>query len=125
MSAILRTIDALKEIRVGDYVQFHGDRLGYVEKMLSNNIIQIRDDDGTLRPKRFQARKHLVAVIPKSGVSAIENRNLMQSPNPETNNTPVDEDNITSETQELISILKKHISGQTTVRILLILFFNT
>ena len=53
MSAILRTIDSLKQIRVGDYVQFHGDRLGYVEKLLPNNIIRIREDDGTLRPRRF------------------------------------------------------------------------
>ena len=78
MSAILRTIDALKQINVGDYVQFHGDRLGYVETLLSNNIILIKEDDGTLRPRRFRVRKHLVAVIPKSGVSSTENRTLMQ-----------------------------------------------
>ena len=74
--------------------------------MLSNNIIRIREDDGTLRPRRFQERKHLVAVERKSGVITTENRTLMQSPKPITNNTPVVEDNITSETQELISILK-------------------
>ena len=32
MSSIMRTIDALRKIRLGDYVGLHRDRLGYVEK---------------------------------------------------------------------------------------------
>ena len=88
-------------------MQFHGDRLGYVEEMLPNDLVRIREDDGTSRPRRFQERKHLVAVIPKSGVSTTENRTLMQSPEPMTNNTQVIEDNITNEAKELINVLKK------------------
>ena len=37
MSAILRTIDYLKSVRIGDYVQYNDDQFGYV--------IEIIDDD--------------------------------------------------------------------------------
>ena len=41
MSSIIKTIDALSEIRVGDYVQFHEDRLGYVKSISENNVVKI------------------------------------------------------------------------------------
>ena len=77
-----------------------------MEEILSNDIIRIREDNGTSRPRRFQARKNLFPVIPKSGVTAVENRTLLQPPSPSANDTSIVEDNITTETQELISILK-------------------
>ena len=54
MTSILRTIDALKEVHVGDYVQFNEGRLGYVEKLLPDDLVRIRENDGTNRTKTFQ-----------------------------------------------------------------------
>ena len=48
MSSILRTIDALKEVHVGDYVEFREGRLGYVEKIIPPKYVLIIEDDGTL-----------------------------------------------------------------------------
>ena len=107
MSSILRTIDALKEIHIGDYVQFHNGRLGYVEQILPNDLIGITEDDGSLRPRRYHVRSNLVAVIPQSGVTAVENRTLLQPPSPGVNNISTTEDNINDDTKELIDILKK------------------
>ena len=51
MSAVIKTINALKENHVGDYVQFYKDNFGYVEQELPNNLIRIAEDDGSLRPR--------------------------------------------------------------------------
>ena len=107
MSSILRTIDALKEVHIGDYVQFHDGRLGYVEALLPDDLVRIRENDGTTRPRRFNARKHLVVVIPQSGETAVENRTLLQPPSPNTIETSTDSNDFTDETKELICILKK------------------
>ena len=77
MTSILRTIDALKEVHIGDYVQFHNGRLGYVEALLPDDLVRIRENDGTTRPRRFNERKHLVVVIPQSGEAVVENRTLL------------------------------------------------
>ena len=47
MSSVIRTIDALKEMHVGDYVEFHKGRLGYVEKIIPPDTVLIVEDDGT------------------------------------------------------------------------------
>ena len=54
ISSILRTIDALKEIHVGDYVEFHKGRLGYVEAIIPPDTIFIIENDGTTRSKRIR-----------------------------------------------------------------------
>ena len=59
MSSIILTIDALKEMRVGNYVEFHKGRLGYVEKIIPPDIVLIVEDDGTSqsrRPRRYNVK---------------------------------------------------------------------
>ena len=59
MSSIRRTIDALKEIHEGDYVEFHKDKLGYVEKIIPPDKLCIILDDGTHRStivRRFNVK---------------------------------------------------------------------
>ena len=61
MSLILRTMDALREFHVGDYVEFHGGRLGYVYEIVLNKCVRIIKDDGTnksTRVRKFTAKKH-------------------------------------------------------------------
>ena len=85
MSSILRTIDALKEIHVGYYVEFHKGRLGYVEEIIPLDTIRIIKNDGTTRSTRirqFNVKKHKVAVIPQTGNSYTKNRTLIQPPEP-------------------------------------------
>ena len=107
MSAVIKTINALKEIYIGDYVQFHKDKFGYVEKTLPNNLIRIAEDDGSLRPRRYHVRKNLVAAIPKNGDSPSQNRALRQPPVPSNNITPADSDDETEvDLIELITVLK-------------------
>ena len=52
MSSVLRTIDALKELHVGDYVEFHKGRLGYVEQIIPPDTVRIIKDDGTSQSRR-------------------------------------------------------------------------
>ena len=54
MSSILRTIDALKEIHVGDYVEFRKGRLGCVEVIIKLDTIRIIENDGTTRTIRIR-----------------------------------------------------------------------
>ena len=110
MSAILRTIDALRQIRVGDYVEFHTDRLGYVESITPPDRLCIIEDDGTTssaRPRRFHVRDNTVALMPRAGDGYVNNRSLIQPPEPYENSTRNDSDTFSDETKEMISVLKK------------------
>jgi len=40
MSSIIRTIAALRDIRVGDYVRFHIYKLGYVVSITDNDVVR-------------------------------------------------------------------------------------
>ena len=109
MSSILRTIDAVKTIHVGDYVQFHRDRVGYVESILPTNVIRIVEDDGTTgssRQRRFNVRSTFVSVVPQSGDTSTQNRVLYQAPIPGEDTDTNQPEGFTDETKELISILK-------------------
>ena len=80
MSSILMTIDALKKIRVGDYVEFHTDRLGYVEEIIPPDTLLIIEDDESNRStmvKRFNVKDNKVALIPQAGDGIINNRSLI------------------------------------------------
>ena len=109
MSSILRTINALKEIHVGDYVEFHKDRLGYVEEIISPDTLSIIEDDGTLRSsrnRRFNVRMNKVALIPKAGNGYISHRSLIQPPEPYESSNHNDTDDFSDDTKELIQVLK-------------------
>ena len=98
----------MKQIHVGDYVQFHKDKFGYVEQTLPNNLIRVVEDDGSLRPRCYHVRKNLVAAIPKNGDSPSQNRALRQPHVPSNNITLIDSDYETEvDSIELITVLKK------------------
>ena len=110
MSSIIRTIDALKEIHVGDYVEFLNGRLGYVDEIIPPDNIRIVEDDGSLtssRSRRFTVKKHKVAVVPKSGSSFTNNRTLIQPPEPYKATNRIDSENFPDETKKLIKVLKE------------------
>ena len=68
MSSIIRTFDALSEIRVGDYVQLHEDRLEYVQSISENNVVKILEaNDSVVRPRYYHVRKNQVVVVPTVG----------------------------------------------------------
>ena len=72
MSSILRTIDALRELNVGDFVEFHQGRVGYVEEIIPPDMVRIVEDDGmtqSRRPRKFIVKKNKVAVSPKSNIT--------------------------------------------------------
>lgn len=110
MSSILRTIDSLKKVHVGDYVSFREGRLGYVEKIISPEYVRVIEDDGTnksTRVRRFTVEQHKVALVPQAGNSFTNNRNLIQPPEPyENNSTNITED-FSNNTKLLISTLKE------------------
>ena len=107
MSSILRTIDSLKKIREGDYVEFHHDRLGYVDKVIPPDTLRIIEDDGTnfsTRIRRYNVKYNKVALIPRAGDGYINNRTLMQPPEPYEHSNSNESDTFSIETKELISI---------------------
>ena len=107
MSSILRTIDALKKIREGDYVEFHQDRLGYVEEIIPPDTLRIIEDDGTNRStriRRFNVKYDKVALIPRAGDGYINHRTLIQPPEPYEHNNSDESDTFSIETKELMSI---------------------
>ena len=107
MSSILRTIDALKEIREGDYVEFHNDRLGYVDKVIPPDTLRIIEEDGTnlsTRIRRWTVKDNKVALIPRAGDGYINHRTLIQPPEPYENSNSNLSESLSVETSELISI---------------------
>ena len=109
MSSILRTIDALRELHVGDYVEFHGGRLGYVDEFVRNKYVRIIEDDGTnksTRVRKFTIRKSMVASVAQVGNSQTNNRTLIQPPEPYETDNRFNSEDFSYETNELISVLK-------------------
>ena len=110
MSSILQTIDSLKQLKVGDYVQFYNDRVGYIDQIIDSTLVRIREaSENSVRCRFFNVRSNLVTVIPisGSGSSPVENRNLVQPPSPRDNKDVERIENIGQQTKELIDILKK------------------
>lgn len=109
MSSILRIINGLRELHVGDYVEFHGGRLGYVDKIVPNNCVRIIEDDGTNKSTRvriFTVRKNMVASVAQVGNSQTNNRTLIQPPEPYETDKRINSEDFSYETNELISVLK-------------------
>ena len=86
MSSVIKTINALKEIHIRYYIQFHKDKFGYVEDTLPNVSIRIIEDNEYLRPRCYNEKKNLVASVPKNGNSPYQNRAFRQPPVPSSNN---------------------------------------
>ena len=80
MSSIIRTISALRDIYVGDYVRFHIYKLGYVVIITDNDVVRIREATDNKRPRHYNVNKRFVSVAPTSGETASENRTLLQPP---------------------------------------------
>ena len=107
MSSILQTIDSLKQLKVGDYVQFYNDRLGYIDSIINPDLVRIREaSENTVRSRYFNVRSNLVTVIPisGSGTSPFDNRNILQPPSPTENEDVERIGNIGQQTLELIGI---------------------
>ena len=108
MSSIIRTFDALSEIRVGDYVQFHEDRLGYVQSISDNNVVKILEaNDGVVRPRHYHVRQNQVVVVPTVGEYASQNRNLLQPPPANVNVASQLIEGRSEDTKELIKVMKE------------------
>ena len=70
MSSIIRTIDALRELHVGDFVEFHQGRVGNVEEIIPPDTVRIVEDDGmsqSTRLRKFIVKKDKVVVSLRSG----------------------------------------------------------
>ena len=110
MSSFLQTIDSMKKHNIGDYVQFYNDKLGYIDRIIDDKVVRIREaSENSARPRFFNVRSNLVSVVPISGAgsSPAENRNLIQPPSPPENEDVKRIANIGDETKTLINVLKK------------------
>ena len=91
-------------------MEFHQDRLGYVEEIIPPDTLRIIEDDGTNRStriRRFNVKYDKVALIPRAGDGYINHRTLIQPPEPYEHSNSDESDTFSIETKELMSILKK------------------
>ena len=107
MSSIIRTIDAINTIRVGDYVQFHNEKVGFIKEIIDTESVRIMEASQTSRNRHYIVRKHLCSVIPLAGRDTAKHRSIMQSPSPKKLELESIIDNKTEATKELIAVLQK------------------
>ena len=107
MSSIIRTIDSITKLRVGDYVQFNKDKLGFIIDISNTDTVKIKEvgDDASIRP--FRVRTCDCKVIPLAGQDPEKNRNILHSPKPKKNELDVVIESKSDLTCELISVLQE------------------
>ena len=67
MSAIPPTIDYLKSVRIGDYVQYNDDQFGYVIEIIDDDNVQIKEAIEWLRATMDEVKSNTIRVIPLAG----------------------------------------------------------
>ena len=85
MSSILRTIDCNQTIRVGDYVKFNGDKLGYVKEIINTVSVRVTEAGTSERPRHYTVRKKMCKLVPLAGIDPAKNRTILQPPSPKLN----------------------------------------
>ena len=106
MSAILWTIDYLKFVRIGDYVQYNDDKFGYVIEIIDDDNVRIREAIEIRRVEMYVVETNTIRVVPLAGGKPSVDRNIKQPPSP-----PEDEKRLIikdrlDESQELIDVMK-------------------
>ena len=64
MSAILWTIDYLKFVRIGDYVQYNDDKFGYVIEIIDDTNIRIREATVLWRTTMDKVKSNTIRLVP-------------------------------------------------------------
>ena len=107
MSSILKTIDAMRKLREGDYVQFHTDKFGYIDRIISDSLVRIKEGTSkSMRFRHYNVPSHLVSIVSISGSTSTQNRNQLSPPSPPERMDQRSENNIDNDSKELISVLK-------------------
>ena len=107
MSSILKTIDAMRKLREGDYVQFHNDKFGYIDRIISDSLVRIKEGSSkSMRFRHYNVPIHLVSIVSISGSTSTQNRNQLSPPSPPERMDQRSENNIDNDSKELISVLK-------------------
>ena len=71
---------------MGDYVQFHKDRFGYVDRIISEKLVRIKEGSNkSMRFRHYTVRSHLVSCVTISGSTSSQNRNQLSPPSPPEN----------------------------------------
>ena len=106
MAAILRTIDCLKSVRIGDYVQYDEDKFGYVIEITNNDKVLIREASETRRVELDEVFKNTIRVVPLAGSKPSVDRNIRQPPSPPEDKKRLIIKDRSSESQEFIDVMK-------------------
>lgn len=107
MASIIRTIDSNHTIRVGDYVKFHNDKVGYVQSLVNTDSVRIRESGTSTRPRHYMVYKRNCTVIPIAFADQSTNRAILQPPSPKRNETEIVIENSSEDTKKLIAVLQK------------------
>ena len=78
MSSIIRTIDSISSFRIGDYVQFNNDKVGYIKEVLNNGFVKIQEAGEESSNRLYRIRNVDCKVIPLAGHDPSKNRNIIQ-----------------------------------------------
>ena len=108
MSSILKTIDVMRKLCEGDYVQFHTDKFGYIDRIISDSLVRIKEGSSkSMRFRHYNVPIHLVSIVSISGSTSTQNRNQLSPPSPPERMDQRSENNIDNDSKELISVLKE------------------
>ena len=107
MSSIIRTIDSISTLRIGDYVQFNNDKVGYIIEVLNTGSVKIQEAGEQSSTRLFRVPNSDCRVIPLAGHDPTKHRSIVQSPKPQKNKLDVVIENKSELTTELISVLQE------------------
>ena len=78
MTSIIKIIDTIDTFRIGDYVQFHNEKVGYVKNIVNTDTVRIMEASETTRKRYYTVYKHLCKVIPLAGNDPKKHRSIIQ-----------------------------------------------
>ena len=117
MSAILRTIDYLKSVRIGDYVQYNDEQFGYVIEIIDDDNVRIREATETRRVEMDVVERNTIRVVPLAGEKPSVDRNIRRPPSPPDDEKRLIIKDRSDVSQELINTMKigiKWVDSQQT-----------
>ena len=81
MLSIIITIDSINKLFIGDYVEFHYDKLVYIKYIVKNFTVRIIEADETTRSRYYLAWNNQCKVILLTVQDPTGHRSILKLPN--------------------------------------------
>ena len=106
MTVILQTIDYLKSVWIGDYIQYNENKVGYVIEIIDNNNVWIWEATESWRTTMDKVNWNMIRIVSLAVGKPSLDQNIRQSPSPLKDEKRLIIKDGSDESHEFINIMK-------------------